>query len=583
MAISNQLQVSFNHELINVQFDFFLISTSDKYISGGAYVLDKPIDKLKAESVVFDNGRTLFIMFKKNAISKFELIKELIDEKLTIKQISSDEIKDYILFKLCLYSVNNFEFDDNKFNNLAGKLYITKPKWMSKNHKTFKALNINVDPDLFLSAEAVTFTRVDCFNAKLINDYPKYTFSNKNACLKRTFDKEETDTYIRKSIYGKKAEIAFFDFSEKEITNNKVYYIYKVLAFVANKFSEYLSFSFKEIELTKSIGKMRDDDFISKSKEIILNKTINLINWSNASEYETEFTDIKDMLLSKGLSVSIGQKLDDSYFNLVYLHNKEFYEQNKYNDPYLNFKNSVVIQHITIEDSADKIVDDNDAIINTIIKEFVIKDDIINNKSISLDNWSELGFKGNVIFAKEKNDIVYILSISPDGRIELFNKLNNFSSFHNELLDKIAEYLIDSIGKDKYLIADDKKNIIMVSRTNRIILPSKELLTMETISRSKESREKYLSGVVDINLYEENDGFYYNVGIKGSGMNTKIVKASPIYKVEVLSGNNFIEGILETMAVPFVKYKSFTVVPYPFKYLNEYIEMTEKELKQKTR
>ena len=64
MAISNQLQVKFSHSEINKSYDFYIITTSDKYISGGAYVLDKPMDLLRAESVVFDNGRSLFIMFK---------------------------------------------------------------------------------------------------------------------------------------------------------------------------------------------------------------------------------------------------------------------------------------------------------------------------------------------------------------------------------------------------------------------------------------------------------------------------------------------------------------------------------------
>ena len=106
MVISNQLQVEFSHSEIDNNYDFFIITTSDKYISGGAYVLDKPMDLLKAESVVFDGGRSLFIMFKKCQITKFELISQLIDEKLTIKQVTSDDIKDYILFRLFLFSIN---------------------------------------------------------------------------------------------------------------------------------------------------------------------------------------------------------------------------------------------------------------------------------------------------------------------------------------------------------------------------------------------------------------------------------------------------------------------------------------------
>ena len=85
----------------------------------------------------------------------------------------------------------------------------------------------------------------------------------------------------------------------------------------------------------------------------------------------------------------------------------------------------------------------------------------------------------------------------------------------------------------------------------------------------KESRERYLDGVVDINLYNNEGKLFYNAGIKGSGMNTSVPKASILYEVDVVEGNNIIESILETMSVPFVKYKNFTVMPYPFKYLSE--------------
>ena len=39
-----------------------------------------------------------------------------------------------------------------------------------------------------------------------------------------------------------------------------------------------------------------------------------------------------------------------------------------------------------------------------------------------------------------------------------------------------------------------------------------------------------------------------------------------------------IENILSTLSATFVKYKSFTVLPYPVKYLNEYILMIERLL-----
>ena len=55
--------------------------------------------------------------------------------------------------------------------------------------------------------------------------------------------------------------------------------------------------------------------------------------------------------------------------------------------------------------------------------------------------------------------------------------------------------------------------------------------------------------------------------------NTPLPKASLLYKIDTLKGENVVPFLLETMSVLFVKYKSFTVLPYPIKYLNEYIGM----------
>ena len=56
-------------------------------------------------------------------------------------------------------------------------------------------------------------------------------------------------------------------------------------------------------------------------------------------------------------------------------------------------------------------------------------------------------------------------------------------------------------------------------------------------------------------------------------MNASIPKANLLYKVTVVNGRNIIESVLGMMSVMFVKYNNFTVLPYPMKYLREYIKM----------
>ena len=54
-------------------------------------------------------------------------------------------------------------------------------------------------------------------------------------------------------------------------------------------------------------------------------------------------------------------------------------------------------------------------------------------------------------------------------------------------------------------------------------------------------------------------------------MKPSLPKANILYHVTVIKGKNIIKEILRLMSVIFVKYNSFTVLPYPIKYLREYM------------
>ena len=331
-------------------------------------------------------------------------------------------------------------------------------------------------------------------------------------------------------------------------------------------------------EVVKTIGVERDKLFMNYALDEIKRMEINLVNVVDGAEYEEEFDTLTDKIQeSIGVcDINTSKKIEKDKANIVLIHNKEYYEQLEYPDPHKNFERSTLVQCVTVEDSAEKIINDNEAIINTIIKEVVIKNDILNKKDISLDNWASYGFTCDWIFGKEKDGKHYFIVIHPNGSFELYNKLDDFSSFDIDILNECSDYLTDNKGKEKTIIASTDGNINVITRTNRYPLPEEEIFEQEIISRSKEARDRFLSGVVDINLYE--DGLHYSVGIKGSGMNTKVIRAPHLYKVEVVSGKNITEDILSTLSATFVKYKSFTVLPYPVKYLNEYILMIERLL-----
>ncbi len=575
MAIINHLLVEFNYSVIDENFDFYVITTKDNYIKKGAYILDKPVDRLKALSLAYENGKNAFIMFRKNIVSKAYLNNEIEDEIIKITKVSANEIKDYILFRLFIYSINNFESNELSFNNLTGKLYLYSSSWMSSNRKSFKALRIDISQDMNILAEATSFTSLSLFNDKTKKDstIPKYQFAANNA-LKRVLNYDDASSvYIHKPLYNTKAEIPFLDLSDLKKKTTKAYYIYWLLEVLQNKYSKFFSFEFDQIKIEKTIEKIKDKDFLEKAIKEISDKEINIINLIKEEEYKEEFNDLCTLFRTKFKFVNIATKIKENSLNVVFLHNKEYYSEKGFNDPYKELKRDVVIQCITYEDSLNKIIKNNEAIFNTIIKELAIKNEIINEKRIIIDDWQSYGYLKNYVFGKEKDGIFYFVKIKPNGEFELAYKIDDFRKFNDKEFDECATILSSYKGKEKIIISDAYSNIVLVSRTNTFCLPNKDIFEKGNISRSKESRIKNLSGVVDINLFNYNNSIYFNSGVIGSGMKYGIPKASLLYKVDIENGENIFEGLLNTLSVSFVKYNSYTVLPYPLKYLNEYINM----------
>ena len=97
------------------------------------------------------------------------------------------------------------------------------------------------------------------------------------------------------------------------------------------------------------------------------------------------------------------------------------------------------------------------------------------------------------------------------------------------------------------------------------------------VSRSADARRKFFTAVTDINRFRMNgyDEFLYNVGIIGSGMNTTIQRGSRVRRLRLINGKDFSEDLLVMLTDAHVRNGQMTVLPFPFKYINEYCGITE--------
>ena len=91
--------------------------------------------------------------------------------------------------------------------------------------------------------------------------------------------------------------------------------------------------------------------------------------------------------------------------------------------------------------------------------------------------------------------------------------------------------------------------------------------------RSKQKEDELLTACLDIKYMSINDKkARYFVGTIGEGMQQKISDACPIREIEANeSAPLFFDELLPLMNITFVRNGQLTVLPFPFKYLREWV------------
>ena len=571
-AITNVLHPSFRRGAIDSDFDFFHIKTEQKYFPKGARVLDVRQENLEFRSLVFENGRSIYCFCKKGKVSRLDLIEAINDNTITIKNVSSFELEDRVLLKLFLYSLNCPSEEGVGFNNLAGKLYVYL-EGLNSTSKALKVLSFDIDKEMGLQISATCFTPTSQFPKDKIKDDPKYVFSHEHLSFKRCYGPIDGETlYVRKTRFGKKTEVPFLKFNKSEKVLTKAYWAYKALSWVAEEYSPYVDLGLKEADIIGKVTTRRDIDFVEKAISTISAfqcVIVNLAGDENSEKLET----LKLVLEKKlGTNINVSPSICPGCINFCLIHNKEYYERWNAADPQKTFPSNVVVQCIALEDGFIKVAKEKEAVIDTVIKEAAIKTDIIHNRAISLDSWASFGHESDWTFITNYNNWFYAMIIHPDGSFDFKTAKDNFVAFTDRALNTLSSLISGQSDSAQTVVKDSAENICLITGTSIYSLPDKGIFA-SSVSRSKESRDKYLAGVVDINLLSFDNRRFYNAGIVGAGMNTDVPKAAPYYEISVVSGVDIMEELLESMSVMFVKFKSFTVFPYPFKYLREFIEL----------
>ena len=590
---TNQLTYTFDKEVFSKNYDIFCIRTSERHFKNGAYIIDAPLLSNNVCSVLFKSGREIFVLMKSNdaniLLLKDAILKEDGADRITISQVASNSLKDDIAFQLMLNSLGNYESPLLKFNNLTGHLYCFHPNWLIRGRKSeadviFKVpcLELKLSPAFRLNMEVHTFTsellrnKIE-FKKKKFEEYPKYVFSAHNT-LRRKLKDDTGYSFIMRQTKNAKTEIAFLDIQNIDRFNqSKMGILSTVVENFNDRFSSIAHLEFESITDYKALDYTRSVANENKQaiSDLLCIKPIKIVDCID-DEYSNIFCkEICDLLFSKyGIKASCGKRIAKDHLNIRVIHNAAFYADSE--DPHRVF-DEVAVQHITFEDFSEC----SEFAISTVIHEMLIKDDLVKQK-ISLFDWNTLGLKEEIDFGievtDEQNTKYIFMTIHPDGTFNISEQtLNLFEATKYNQCVEIFENAKMNSEKVHGIIRDELGNINIIKDTGWFTIPEihsikAELANGNTKLRGKEKRDELLSSCLDIKMFNDSVSEYYFVGTIGNGMRWLINRAANIRKIEPFEDSILMfEKLLPLMNVTFVHNGQLTIIPFPFKYLREYL------------
>ena len=575
-------------------YDVYYLETIDKYIKRGAYILDVAELDYDIKSIKFESGKRVYLLLQKNSDNKDKLKSLLLGiedgDKYSIGKVDVSELSDDIIVQLLLNALGSYDSEFLKFNNLTGHLYCFHTDWI-KHGKEKNAdvvwrvpcLELSVTKEMCLNLNVRTFTsellrnRIT-FTKKKFEDYPKYVFAANNTLRRRLKDDNEI-CFIMRQIDGTKTEIPFLDLQNiAKFQHTKMGVLNSVLNTFNEKYSDMckIEFACKEISSRLDYSKSVQKENAKRIKDVLEEKGVQLIDQID-DEYSAIFTqNIKALLESKyEISPTIGKRVSKDKLNIMIIHNAEYY--NGVNDPHDKIYEDAAVQHITFEDFSDS----SEFAIATVIHEIFIKKDIQERK-LSLFDWSKLGFEEPVSFGIEAEiDEIkryFFITVNPNGDFNI--KEQELTLFEMDEYTEMVE--IFEQGRTN---SETVKGVIRFADGSINVIKDTGLFTIPEISeivelldngdnklRGKERREELLSSCLDIKMYGDDGRCYYFVGSIGEGMRQNIQRACVIRSVEGYAGAEVkFAQMLPMMNVTFIHNGQLTVLPFPFKYLREYV------------
>ncbi len=600
---TNEIKYTFDFDKLPQCYEVYKITTTEKHFSASSYMFDSPLLCDGVCSLVYESGRSIFVLMEKGIGNKHNLrdtLSSLSDfSSITLLVESLSSVPQYLLLQLLLNSLGTYS-TLLKVNNLTGHLYCFHPKWVQhfkKSNESFVSkiptLEVRISPENKLVLNVRTFTsvklkRIIKFGKKPFESYPQYVFSAKNTLRRKL--KQDTDSgFILRQTDGDKTDIPFLNLqSYEEFCKSKMGVLCEILDAFHAKFKETARIELQTIREYASVAVKSSSKMLKEIKPIVhaylLKNKVKIVDCIGNEDSKVCCQKIIGILKSEyGAEIRCGRRIDRSALNICLIHNAEYYKRYEMDDPHDKGHDGVAVQHITLEDFLFDAV----YAVRTVVQELLIKQDLL-SKKINLYDWASLNFENKIAFmisCSDENEIshYFCMEIAPDGTFSITEKqLNLFECeeyaecvdiFENDRSEKSIRGIVKFPGGEINIIRDS-----MLFTIPQLELIKNKLQSGDTYLRNREARNSLLTAILDIKGYSKDNKMYYFAGIIGEGMQTKIDCAVNIREIQSFKNSKlFFERLLPLMNVIFVRNGQLTVIPFPFKYLREYVKLRKSQ------
>ena len=525
---TNNLKLTINRQAVENVFDVFRVSTKNSNFNNN--VFDVATDRFKAQSVAYYPKNRWFAMFKKDSVifEDFKSEVQKMDSSAIVNSVNlhdTDErslasIMDVELAQLLVNSLKNRNNDLFAYNNLTGSLYYS----FCKNQKatSLELLKLRFysperkSTSIALEADTETFSEYEMLKKYGKKAEKNYVFDEDSGELRKSIKSDfekKCRFFDNKAISRKGSRKKFLDglnSSYENFSKSKVGIIATFFEDVKENLSEFITM--EQIPFTKynSYDAQKSNYENTDYAELLQKRGVCVVDEVGTPESEDMKNKMSDFLRTEYHINEIHYERMPGKYIIEIIHDKDsdFYAKREDDEmlPFEEFKRPTdqhnlfgkddIIQHITVENSAERInCESIKDVMHNIVQEVLIKGDL-HDRQISLVNWNEqkdwtFVMRGTGLKNEAKNIyefIYYKMCISKNGRItfETFDSKNYSADEFWNTIDSIFRFYKDERCKSSKIdciIYSDVSNINVIYKTKQFTLPNVEVLS-QTIKDS---------------------------------------------------------------------------------------------------